>query len=233
MRLDKFIADTTEFSRSQARKLVAKGRVNINGILCKKADRKVEPTAHVTIDDQQIRYRKNIYLLLNKPKGYVCSTRDPEHPTVLELIPEMHRHREPHAVGRLDIDTTGLVLLTDDGNWSHNLTSPRRNKEKEYQVTTAEPIPESAIRDFRTGFFLEGDDNPTRPATLLIHGPKQATLIIAEGRFHQVKRMFEAIGNTVVLLHRSRIDTLPLPLDLSEGHVRELTAEEIARLSSK
>ncbi|MCL4131717.1 UNVERIFIED_CONTAM: hypothetical protein GTU68_010016, partial [Idotea baltica] len=134
MRLDKFIADTTAFSRSQARKLVSKGRVTVNGELCKKADHKVEQTTPVQIDEQTITYRKYVYLALNKPQGYVCSTRDPDHPTILELIPEMHRHREPHSTGRLDIDTTGLVLLTDDGAWSHNLTAPKKEKEKEYQV---------------------------------------------------------------------------------------------------
>ncbi len=232
MRLDKYISNTTELSRSQAKRAIAKGRVIVDGQPCTKSETQINPSSTIQLDEKKLTYREHVYLILNKPQGYVCSTRDPDYPTILELIPEEFRPKEPHAAGRLDADTTGLVLLTDDGKWSHSLTAPKRGKEKEYQVTTAQPIPQSAIQAFEQGVYLDGDETITRPARLTIHQETQATLVITEGRFHQVKRMFESIDNEVTVLHRSRIDAISLPLDLPLGKSRELTQEELASLEA-
>lgn len=230
MRLDKFLGDTTELSRSDAKKAIKNGRILVGGTIVKKADVKVSETDEVSIDGRLLSYRKNYYVALHKPTGYVCSTRDPDYPTVLELLPESMRHRELHAAGRLDVDTTGLVLLTDDGKWSHDITSPRKKKEKVYQVTTGSEILESYITEFQNGVYLDNDEKITQPAKLEIHDSTHATLIITEGRYHQVKRMFEAVGNKVAALHRSKVSCYELPLDLAPGSIRELSAEEVASI---
>lgn len=232
MRLDKLIAGTTQLSRSDAKKAIKRGRILINGVPVKKTDFNVADTDQVTLDGRMLEYREHYYYALNKPMGYVCSTKDPDYPTILELVPDSIKHRELHAAGRLDVDTTGLVLLTDDGKWSHDITSPKKKKEKVYQVTTSHPIEPNYVEAFANGVFLDNDEKITLPAKLEIHDETHATLIITEGRYHQVKRMFESVGNKVVALHRSKIASFELPEDLAPSTCRELTSEEVAEIVS-
>jgi 16S rRNA pseudouridine516 synthase len=167
------------------------------------------------------------YFMLNKPEGYVCSTDDPDHPTVLYFLDEPVAHKL-HAAGRLDIDTTGLVLMTDDGQWSHRITSPRHHCEKTYLVTLESPVSDDTAEHFAKGVQLHNEKDLTKPAVLEVITPTEVRLTISEGRYHQVKRMFAAVGNHVVGLHRERIGAIELDPDLAPGEYRPLTEEEIA-----
>ncbi|OYW95986.1 MAG: 16S rRNA pseudouridine(516) synthase [Alishewanella sp. 32-51-5] len=229
MRLDKFICDCTGLTRTQAGKSIRQGLVSINGELVKQAARQVSVTDQVELDGEPLKLIGPRYIMLHKPAGYVCANDDPEHPIVFTLLDEPLVERL-HTVGRLDLDTTGLLLLTDDGQWSHRLTSPKHHVAKTYRVWTADPIPADAIAQFAAGVMLRGEKEPTKPAQLELVATHEALLTIHEGRYHQVKRMFAAIGNKVERLHRERIGALQLPVELAEGESRYLTVEEISLL---
>ena len=184
--------------------------------------------------DNEVSYDGNVliqitgprYFMLHKPEGYVCSTDDPTHPTILYFIDEPVTQKL-HAAGRLDIDTTGLVLLTDDGQWSHRITSPKHHCEKTYRVQLSEDIADDVIQKFEIGVMLNGEKSPTKPAQLEIISPREVLLTISEGRYHQVKRMFAAVGNHVCGLHRERVGEIRLDEQLEPGEYRPLTEDEI------
>ncbi|WP_423187808.1 16S rRNA pseudouridine(516) synthase RsuA [Alishewanella sp. d11] len=229
MRLDKFICDCTGLTRSQAGKSVRQGLVTINGELVKQAARQVADSDTVMLDGTELKLIGLRYFMLHKPAGFLCANDDPEHQTVFTLLDEPLVERL-HTVGRLDLDTTGLLLITDDGQWSHRLSSPKHHVAKTYRVWTADPIPTEAISQFAEGIMLRGEKDPTKPAELEIVGEQEALLTIHEGRYHQVKRMFAAIGNKVEQLHRERIGGLQLPEDLAEGEYRILAPSELKAL---
>ena len=229
MRLDKFICDCTGLTRSQAGKSIRQGLVSINGEPVKQAARQVSVTDQVELDGEPLQLIGPRYIMLHKPAGYVCANDDPEHPIVFTLLDEPLVERL-HTVGRLDLDTTGLLLLTDDGQWSHRLSSPKHHVAKTYRVWTADPIPAEAIAQFAAGVMLRGEKEPTKPAQLAGGATHEALLTIHEGRYHQVKRMFAAIGNKVERLHRERIGALQLPTELAEGEYRALTHDELLHL---
>lgn len=229
MRLDKFICDCTGLTRSQAGKSIRQGLVSINGEPVKQAARQVSVTDQVELDGEPLQLIGPRYIMLHKPAGYVCANDDPEHPIVFTLLDEPLVERL-HTVGRLDLDTTGLLLLTDDGQWSHRLSSPKHHVAKTYRVWTADPIPAEAIAQFAAGVMLRGEKEPTKPAQLELVATHEALLTIHEGRYHQVKRMFAAIGNKVERLHRERIGALQLPTELAEGEYRALTHDELLHL---
>ncbi|MCF4008789.1 16S rRNA pseudouridine(516) synthase RsuA [Rheinheimera sp. UJ63] len=231
MRLDKFICDCTGLTRSQAGKNIRQGLVTVNGEVVKQAARQVLAADSVTLDDQPLQLIGLRYFLLHKPAGYICANDDPEHPTVFTLLDEPLVERL-HSVGRLDLDTTGLLLLTDDGQWSHRLTAPKHHVPKTYRVWTADPIPTEAIAQFAAGIMLRNEKDATKPAELVIVAECEALLTIHEGRYHQVKRMFAALGNKVEQLHREQIGGLALPDDLAEGEYRLLTEMELQLLLS-
>jgi 16S rRNA pseudouridine516 synthase len=229
MRLDKFICDCTGLTRTQAGKSIRQGLVSINGEPVKQAARQVSVTDQVELDGEPLQLIGPRYIMLHKPAGYVCANDDPEHPIVFTLLDEPLVERL-HTVGRLDLDTTGLLLLTDDGQWSHRLTSPKHHVAKTYRVWTADPIPTEAIAQFAAGVMLRGEKEPTKPAQLELVSANEALLTIHEGRYHQVKRMFAAIGNKVERLHRERIGELQLPSDLELGEYRALNQQEFELL---
>ncbi|MCC5450551.1 16S rRNA pseudouridine(516) synthase RsuA [Rheinheimera sp. UJ51] len=231
MRLDKFICDCTGLTRSQAGKNIRQGLVTVNGEVVKQAARQVLAADSVTLDDQPLQLIGLRYFMLHKPAGYICANDDPEHPTVFTLLDEPLVERL-HSVGRLDLDTTGLLLLTDDGQWSHRLTAPKHHVPKTYRVWTADPIPTEAIAQFAEGIMLRNEKDATKPAELVIVAECEALLTIHEGRYHQVKRMFAALGNKVEQLHREQIGGLALPDDLAEGEYRLLTEMELQLLLS-
>ncbi len=226
MRLDKFIGQCSELSRSQIHQAVKAGRVSINGLIAQKADVKLDGSETVMLDDQLIALQPLRYLMLHKPLGYICANRDPAHPVVIDLL-DLPNKQALQIVGRLDIDTTGLVLLTDDGQWNHRITSPRHECQKTYRVTTADPITPDTAGRFAAGVQLHGEKSLTRPAQLEIISSRQARLHIHEGKYHQVKRMFAAVGNHVVALHREAIGSIQLDAELAQGEYRSLTQEEI------
>lgn len=229
MRLDKFICDATGLTRSQAGKVVRQGLITVNGQQAKQPAQQVALTDQIFLEEQQLQLIGLRYFMLHKPEGYVCSTDDPDHPTVFSLLDEPLQERL-HTVGRLDLDTTGLVLITDDGQWSHRISSPKHHVAKTYRVWLADPVSHAAIKQFAEGVQLRGEKNITLPAELELISDTEALLTIHEGRYHQVKRMFAAIGNKVVRLHREKIGGLQLPADLAEGEYRELAPAELGLL---
>ncbi|WP_240220384.1 16S rRNA pseudouridine(516) synthase RsuA [Rheinheimera hassiensis] len=231
MRLDKFICDCTGLTRSQAGKVIRQKLVTMNGELVKQAALQVKDSDVVSLDGEQLQLIGLRYFMLHKPDGYICSTEDPEHPTVFTLMDEPLIERL-HTVGRLDLDTTGLVLITDDGQWSHRISSPKHHVAKTYRVWTADPIPTAAIAQFSEGVMLRNEKNTTLPAQLEIVRETEALLTIHEGRYHQVKRMFAAIGNKVERLHREKVGGLQLPDDLAEGEYRALNQQQLELLRS-
>ncbi|MGN4976881.1 16S rRNA pseudouridine(516) synthase RsuA [Aeromonas sp. 95A] len=228
MRLDKFLCDCSDLTRSLAGKLIRQGEVMVDGIVVKQPAFHINEQSQIEFDGVLLTLeQRNRYFMLHKPEGYVCSNEDPDHPTVFFLMDEPAMGKL-HVVGRLDLDTTGLVLVTDDGQWSHRITSPRHECAKTYHVWLAEPVSPDAIALFAEGVYLRNETDKTRPAQLEILDECEARLTIHEGKYHQVKRMFASIGNKVVGLHRERVGGLTLDEDLAPGEYRELTAEEIA-----
>lgn len=191
-----------------------------------------DPSIHITDDDEvylsgyPVEAPGDKYLMLHKPLGCVCSNDDGTHPTVLSLI-DLPRAEELTICGRLDVDTTGLVLITSNGKWAHKVTSPKHKTGKRYQVTTADPIQEDAVEQFAKGLMLINEKERTKPAELTILNDCEAEVVLTEGRYHQVKRMFAAIGNKVTELHRSSIGAIELDEELEPGEFRFLTEEEI------
>lgn len=227
IRLDKFLCDNSELTRSLAKKAIGKGRVTVNQQIITNSATKVQKTDSVTLNNQTVKIIGNRYIMLNKPADYICSTIDEQYPSVLRLI-DIEKSDSLHIAGRLDADTTGLVLITDDGKWSHMVASPNRYCTKTYRAELADPIDQNAIEQFKQGIQLNGETNLTRSATLEIIGPKQVNLTLSEGKYHQVKRMFAAIGNKVVKLHRQKIGEIALDEQLTEGQWRYLTPAQVA-----
>lgn len=228
MRLDKFLSQQLEISRAIAGRELRARRVTVDGEMVRDGAFKLLPEHQVEYDGSVLQQQSGPrYFMLNKPEGYVCSTDDPDHPTVIFFLQEPAAWKL-HAAGRLDIDTTGLVLMTDDGQWSHRITSPRHHCEKTYLVTLTSALSGDEEAKFAAGIQLHGEKNQTKPARLEVVSELQVRLTISEGRYHQVKRMFAAVGNHVAALHRERIGDIMLDETLAPGEYRALTGEEIA-----
>jgi len=225
-RLDQFLAASTGLSRREARTAITRGRVRVDRAPCRSASTKLSDTSEVTLDGQPCVLPREQYLMLNKPAGVVSATRDSDHPTALDLLPK-ELTRNLHIAGRLDADTTGLLLLTSDGQWSHRVTSPRVDCPKTYLVTLDSPVTDTAVRALEQGLLLRNDPVPTRPAQVVVLEDKLIELTISEGRYHQVKRMMAATGNHVLALHRQRIGSITLDPALQPGEYRPLTTTEI------
>ena len=229
MRLDKFIAEQAAVPRKEATRLIRVGRVEVDGRVVRDPATKVDPTAQaISLSGQALTYREHLYLMLNKPAGLLCVSRDPKAPTVLDLVPPELRRRGLFPAGRLDKDTTGLVLLTDDGDWAHRLTAPKKEIYKVYRARLDAPVTPDMIRAFAAGTTLP-DGTPCRPARLTVIEPGDrplAEIAICEGKYHQVKRMFGTHGCGVDALCRLSIGGLKLDESLPEGGCRELTEAE-------
>lgn len=233
MRLDKFISSQrSELSRSMVKDMCKKGRITVNGEVCKKSDFKInEDSAEVCIDNERILYRKYIYIMLNKPQGVVCSTRDGASPTVLSLVPP-HLFREGlFPAGRLDKDTEGFVLITDDGELAHKMLAPKSHVPKKYFAVLEKPWEQSYAQQFRQGITIDGNEH-CLPAEFSgdENNPNQCTLVLHEGKFHQVKRMFQALDNKVVYLKRISIGNLILDPDLPLGECKEILHKNVEKL---
>lgn len=229
MRLDKYLAMVTDFSRSEAKVLLKQKRVKVAGVRVTDPRTVVAENTDVSIDGELLRSADYRYFMLNKPEGYISATKDRHHLIVLELLDEDNLD-QLHIAGRLDIDTTGLLLLTDDGGWSHRVTSPNRDCCKTYLLETLYPITRDAIEKIERGIQLDNEKRPTKPATIALVDEHTARLTISEGKYHQVKRMFAAVGNKVEMLHRECIGDITLDEDLELGEYRALTPEEIASI---
>ncbi|WP_105258026.1 16S rRNA pseudouridine(516) synthase RsuA [Pseudoalteromonas sp. T1lg88] len=226
-RLDKFISNLAEIPRTHAKAAIKKKRVTVNGEVTRQLDQAVTEQDEIMLDGEILTYQGIRYFMLNKPEGYVCANSDELHATVFELLDEPNLS-ELHIAGRLDIDTTGLVLISNDGQWSHQITSPKKQKFKTYLVELAEPLSEQAVSELEQGVQLHGERDLTLPAKVEVLAPYQIRLHIVEGKYHQVKRMLAAVGNKVVTLHREAIAGIELDPDLAPGEYRLLSEEEVA-----
>ena len=226
IRLDKAVSQVTDLSRVEVKRAAKANRLTVNGEIVTNPATKVLETDELCLDGEPLLEPGPRYFMLHKPLGYVCATKDSEHPTVLDLIDEPNKHKL-HIAGRLDIDTTGLVLLTDDGQWSHKITSPRHHCDKIYYAHLAEKIPEDAVTKFAKGIWLDNEKKRTKPAQLEILYANEVRITISEGRYHQVKRMFAALDNRVLELHREQVGDIHLDEALTEGEYRPLTDEEV------
>jgi len=231
MRIDKLISNSTPLSRKEIKSYIKKGLILCNGQTVKSAELKVdEEKAEIYVAGERVNYNRFVYLMLNKPAGYVSATYDKRLPVVTELVPEEYAHYEVFPVGRLDIDTHGLLLLTNDGDLAHRLLSPKNHVPKTYYVESDVPLSEENIKEFEKGIRID-EDFTAMGAQVEILGDKKVNLTIYEGKFHQVKRMYEAVGINVVYLKRLSMGSLVLDAGLEEGNVRELTDEEIEKMN--
>ncbi|UAL44544.1 16S rRNA pseudouridine(516) synthase RsuA [Shewanella inventionis] len=226
MRLDKFICESTELTRSLAKRALHRGDVTCDGEVVKDSGFKVSPHMDVRLEGQSISIVGERYVMMNKPVDTICSTIDEQYPSVLSLM-DIEKVDTLHIAGRLDADTTGLVLITSDGQWSHKITSPKKDCGKRYLVELADPIDNSLISVFANGIELRNEEGLTKPALLDIITPTQVRLTISEGKYHQVKRMFAAVGNKVINLHREAVGSIELDADLAPGEWRYLTDDEV------
>lgn len=240
MRVDKFLSQQTVLSRKEIKKLAKKKRIAVNQEVIKKTDIKIDPMVDtVTLDGIDISYEPYIYYVLNKPQGVVSATWDNQWPTVVDLLPpEDVVIYEPAPVGRLDKDTTGLLIVTNDGQLNHQIVSPNRHVEKEYRATISGRLPERAIERFAEGIVIDGNEK-CLPAQLMIEeedASEMATkvrVILLEGKYHQVKRMFQALNCEVMTLERIRIGAITLPSDLALGDYKKYSYDELNEAINK
>ena len=232
MRLDKFLCDNNIGTRSQVKEYIKKGQVAINGQIVKKPETKVNEDPDIVIcQGKEIHYQKYVYYMLNKPEGVVSATNDNTAPTVVSLL-TVPEQKELFPVGRLDKDTEGLLLITNDGELAHLLLSPKKHVDKVYYAKVQGKVDESDVKAFADGVDI-GDDTPAKSADLRIlksGEESEIELTITEGRFHQVKRMFHAVGKEVIYLKRLSMGSLALDKTLTKGEYRSLTEEEIKKL---
>ncbi|WP_417697244.1 pseudouridine synthase [Pseudomonas sp.] len=227
MRLDRFLSNLPCFNRQQVRLLLVERRVRIDGQIISDPHAQVREFSRVEVDEQVLQAgRPPRYFILHKPPGCVSATRDPQHPTVLDLLDEPDKD-DLHIAGRLDFNTTGLMLITNDGSWSRRLTQPQTKLPKVYYVETEQLITAEYAVTFARGLYFAFENLTTQPAELLLLGPRSARLSIVEGRYHQVKRMFGHFDNKVLRLHRERMGPLLLDAELEPGQYRALNPEEI------
>ncbi|WP_074212635.1 16S rRNA pseudouridine(516) synthase RsuA [Salinivibrio sp. ES.052] len=229
MRLDKFLCETLGVTRTQASRVLKSESVTVDGNVIKSGAVKVSEEAEIEFEGRLLTLSGPRYFMMHKPAGVVCSHEDAFNPTVFVLLDEVNGEKL-HIAGRLDADTTGLLLLTDDGQWSHRITSPKHQCTKTYRVWLADPIAADTASQFEQGVMLRGEKQVTLPAKLEQVDDYEALLTIHEGKYHQVKRMFAAVGNKVEALHRESVGALELDETLEPGEYRPLTDEEIALL---
>ena len=235
MRLDKYLAERTGMTRSESRKAVTKGRVMVNGAVCRKADTQLdEHTAEVALDGTPLAgaYQAFVYIMLNKPEGVVSASRDKRDTTVVDLVAADFPRRELFPAGRLDKTSTGFVLLTDDGGFAHDILSPRHHVSKTYTVTIDTPLTQEMRTGFAAGVTL-ADGTALSPAEVTALSPDGLTVrvVLRQGVYHQIKRMFGVYGAGVNALHREAIGGLALDAQLAPGQWRELSDEEVAKIT--
>lgn len=227
-RLDKIISERSLYSRKEAKELIRLEKIKINGVVCTLPETKVNETDTVLLPNDVILGQKHVYIVLNKPKGYVSATTDACLPTVLDLVPEKLKTKKLFPAGRLDKDTTGLMIITDDGDFAHRILAPRKHVSKTYEVLIDIPVTNDMKTGFQKGVML--CDGETKSANLFDISGSFCRVTITEGRYHQIKRMFGCFGAKVIELKRISIGNFTLPNDLLEGNCRFLTSDEIDQI---
>ena len=227
IRIDKYLAISLGVSRGDAKLLLKSGKISVDGKTVTKADTKIDELSRVTNGEEAVVYKKHIYILMNKPSGILSASSDKRARTVLDILPEHLKRNGLSPVGRLDKDTTGLLIITDDGDFLHRVISPKSNIEKCYYAELDGEVNDDIIKSFARGITLASGEE-CKPALLEKAGELGAYVTISEGKYHQIKRMFGTVGLGVNRLHRIRIGKLALPEDLKVGASRELTEAELA-----
>ncbi len=233
-RLDRFISEFYQINRKKVRLILAQKRVFVDGVLAADMAQIIDQFSHIVMDLEVLQANQPHYIMLNKPVGVVCATKDDKHKTVIDLLKGHFDESiisSLHIVGRLDLNTSGLVLLTNDSRWSEKLTSPAYKVAKCYHVTLANPITANYVEAFAQGMYFPYEKITTQPAILSIISSVKAQVILTEGRYHQIKRMFGRFRNPVVALHRHSIGKLYLDQSLSSGESRHLEPFEVSKLS--
>ena len=234
MRIDKFISEAKIASRKEAALAARRGGVTVDGEPVRDLSRHINPEFNkVSYLGREIVFQKNIYVMLNKPEGYVSATEDSSLPVVTDLLSEELRKRELFPVGRLDKDTVGLMILTNNGQLAHTLLSPKRHVEKEYYFKAAEPLPEGAEERFKDGVTLRDGYECKSAEIKLSSDRREGRIILTEGKYHQIKRMIASFNNRVVYLERIRFADITLDASLARGEFRPLTDSEIKSLENK
>ena len=230
-RLDKIISSRTGLSRKEAKAAISGGKVFVNGKIVRSSELKVGENDEIFLGCNKISEKAHLYIVLNKPQGYVSATEDQKQKTVLELVPEDLSRSGLFPAGRLDKDTTGLMIITDDGDFAHRILSPKKHVPKKYAVEIDLPVTAAMEKGFAEG--IELSDGICKTAKLEITGEYSCEVTLSEGRYHQIKRMFGCFGAKVTKLHRLSMGGFSLPEDLAEGKCREITEEELALIESK
>jgi 16S rRNA pseudouridine516 synthase len=234
-RLDRLISALCQINKKKVRLILAQKRVTVDGVLAVDIDQIVDQFSCVVMDNEILQENQAYYIMLNKPVGVVCATKDEKHKTVVDLLTgEFNQEIKEslHIVGRLDLNTSGLVLLTNDSRWSERLTSPEHKVSKCYQVTLENALTTEYIDAFAKGMYFPYEKIMTKPASLQIISPFQAQVILTEGRYHQIKRMFGRFRNPVIGLHRESIGKLTLDESLKCGESRLLNVSEVSNIGN-
>lgn len=224
-RLDRFISKKKQIKRKDVRLILAQKRIIVNGQIATDSQQIVGPFCTISLDGEELQKQQAFYLMLNKPIGYISATNDDKHKTIFDLIDE-HDYPNLHMVGRLDLNTSGLILLTNDGNWSRAICSPKAGINKHYLVGLKNNVTADYIDAFEKGMFFSYENKTTQPALLEIIDKKQVQVSLSEGMYHQIKRMFGRFRNPVLSLHRYQIGPIELCSTLVPGQYRELTTKE-------
>lgn len=232
-RLDKLIASQGTLSRKDVRELTDRGRVTLNGQLCRRCDTKIDPDSDlIMVDGERFVFQKFIYIMLHKPQGVVSATKDDSRQTVVDLVPSELWRRGLFPAGRLDKDTTGMILITDDGELAHRILSPKNHIPKTYLVTVDQPLRPELEALFAAGMTIDGGEI-CMPASFEILSECQARVVLRQGMYHQIKRMFAVAGYEVTALHRSQMGALKLDDSLSPGSCRPLTENEVLLIQQR
>lgn len=232
LRLDKFLSSQTDYTRTDIKKLLCKGKISLNGSIIRDGSVKIDPQeSEIVADGRRIVYRDKVYIILNKPEGYVCATEDKHEKTVLELLGEDLKRKDIFPAGRLDKDTVGMVLITNDGTLSHRILSPKKHIPKYYIVKLAESFQDDYVRQFAEGITIDGGEK-CLPAKVkrLPHCEKTALIELHEGKYHQIKRMFLAVENHVEKLFRVQMGGLMMPEKLAIGEYMEIMHKDVENL---
>lgn len=235
LRIDKFISSQTNFTRSEIKKLLSNNRVLLNEKIIKDGSAKIDPeNCEVTVNGEKINYYDKIYLVMNKPQGYICAAYDKKEKTIMELLDNKHKRKDIFPAGRLDKDTVGMVLITNDGELSHKILSPKSHIPKYYIVKLAKDFKTEYIKIFKQGIEIDGNEQCLPAQLKPFESVKNMALLeISEGKFHQVKRMFKAVENKVVKLERIQMGGLAIPLKLGIGEYMEIMHKDVENLLLK
>ena len=237
IRLDKFVSGQLQVSRTDAKKLIKSGSISVNGITVNRPECSIDTDRDsVCKDGHPVSFKKHIYIMLNKPKGVVSASNSPDDKTVVDLVPDELKRKGLFPAGRLDKNTTGFVLITDDGEFAHSILSPSHHVSKEYTVTASVRLTDASLETFAKGVTLS--DGMTKPAEIEFLGTDNSShplykVILKEGRYHQIKRMFLSLSSEVIELRREAIGALRLDKNLSEGECREITDAELSLIKQK